>query len=181
MKKIALMLLTVVLVAVLLGIAPQSALADEPPPPKGPNCYIGLEGFTFTPDDECVNYYLGMAGWGATTRGLVVSFLTAEQNTLSVSGPGYNLAYTPEQAALYWTPPAPYGADENCPQQAIWASWWLVPLGTNLAPGEYTIQFTWDLSHPITDGYQACIGYPNGRNIYNGYLWDDAATFTIVD
>lgn len=183
MKKLALLLVTAVLVAVSLGVSVQTVKADDPIPPKGPNCYVGLEGFVFTPYDGCVNYILGTGGWGATTRGLIVAFKTAAQNSLTISGSnGYYLAYAPETANLYWTPPIELGYPlEGCPQQSGWATWWLVPLGTNLAPGTYTIATTWTLSHPVTDGFTACnSGAPIGQNIYSG-TWDQwSVDFTVM-
>ena len=183
MKKSALILLTVILVAVSMGMSTQAAKADEPPPLKGPNCYVGIEGFVFYPSDGCVNYILGTGGWAATTRGLIVAFQTAAQNSLTVSSPnGYSLVQPPKTANLYWSPPIDLGFPilESCPQTG-WATYWLVPLGKDLVPGTYTITTTWALSHPVTDGFTACYGgMPIGWNIYSG-TWDQwSVEFTVM-
>jgi hypothetical protein len=176
MKKFALFLLTAILVAVSLGVSAQTAQAEE-----GRTCYIGREGFVFSAS-ECANYVIATA-WVTTTYGHANVFLNAIENTITVTGQGYYLAYNEQEAAQFWGvpfsfDPAYIGWDCGMPQ--IWAVRWLVPIPTSLAPGEYLIHETWNFRHPLTDGYQACSqGDPIGRNIYSGYSEEDT-TFTIT-
>ncbi len=164
MRKLALILLSTILIAVSLGMSVQAAKADDPV-----TCYIGRDGFEFSAS-ECDNYII-TRGWVSTARGLANEFQKAVHSSISITGDNFSLAYNEEQSAQFWWtmpfPAASLGLD--CAMPVLWANRWWVPIPINLEPGNYVATYTWTFDHPVTDGWEACQpGVPIGHNVFSG-------------
>ena len=79
-------------------------------------------------------------GWGTTTRGLGMDFLSAQTTTLTVNG-----AEVSDTASYYALPEEVTGG---------WLTWMTYPTGITLTnPGDtMTFDFAWAFSHPLIDG-----------------------------
>jgi len=150
-KKLSLLLLPVLLVAVMLGFSSGQARAAEP-------CYFVHPDMTFSAS-TCSDIVFTW-GWAAMTKGQINVFLKAVQDTITVrDGEGNVLqVFTPAQVAQTWGKPYPIDPAElglKCPMPQAWVTDSTVSLGS-FFPGAYTLTLDRYFIHPFNDGYNAC-------------------------
>jgi hypothetical protein len=139
---------TSLLVLVAIAMLTMSALAQGEDVNVVP--YRWDPGYTVYSDQNIIL----TAGWSACRRGAVQNFLTATNLSWSLNGEGLNLSG--EDTNEYWShlftvPPVDTSsACMGAPLEEIWSTAWNYPIG-QLPPGEYTVNFSWWLDHPVTD------------------------------
>jgi hypothetical protein len=151
LKKIALILLPMIMIMVMLGVSPRNAHA------QGYSCDLLYPGMTLSAECDEIHFVLG---WVAMTPGQINEFLNAMQWTFTLRDDSGNVLkiITPNQVASFWSPayaidPADLGVD--CGMPRAWETDLMLPLG-KLSAGNYTITLDENFRHPITDGFNAC-------------------------
>lgn len=151
LKKIALVLLTMVMIMVSPGVSTRNAQA------QGYDCDLLYPGMTLSAECDEIHFVLG---WVAMTPGQINVFLKAMQWTFTLRDASGNVLkiITPDQVALFWSPPYPVDPADlgvDCGMPRAWETDLVLPLG-KLDAGEYTLTLDENFKHPITDGFNAC-------------------------
>lgn len=170
LKKIALVLLTMVMVMVSLGVSTRNAQAQEY------GCDLLYPGITLSAECDEIHFVLG---WVAMTRGQINVFLKAMQWRFTLRDASGNIlkVITPDQVAPFWSLPYPIDPADlgvDCGMPRAWETDLVLPLG-KLEAGKYTLTLDENFSHHITDGFQAC--WVDGNKI-PVYIYPTTYTFT---
>ena len=101
-------------------------------------------------------------GWGATTKGGLLSFLTADTRSFTVQDKDGNtvLAVGPADGVPGWglpqRGPSDDGSGVTCASPFGWSVGWNHVSEDGLPEGVYTVTWTETLRHPVNDGFHTC-------------------------
>lgn len=164
-KKFAFVLLAALLILGILGYSSGNARAASSA------CDLVHPDMTLSA--KCPEIFF-VWGWAAMTKGQINEFLSATQDSLTLrdgSGNVLNII-TPNQVAQSWGPaypvdPADLGVTCGMPQ--AWVTDSMVSLG-HLDKGNYTLTVERVFTHPLTDGFNACLfdGFKIPVSLYSG-------------
>lgn len=140
--------------AFLLLALGSSVASAQDEPAFVPYCF---DGGTF--EVESGQDILLGCGWGATTKGLMQSFLNSNSKTLVLTDESGAVVWSlsRSEAADYWSAltSGPDGDGLECAGGVLYGAFWSYTLPA-LPDGTYTLTTSETFAHPINDGFHTC-------------------------